>query len=78
MTELIMGLFVLACSAAAFFFGAWSREKDKRSEAEEKVRAHEILQRVESDIANGGDEYVTRILRENSRTVRSDKASDDI
>lgn len=69
MTELTMGLFALACSAAAFFFGAWSREKDKRSEAEEKVRAHEELQRINEDIANGGDVYLSEQLRKHTRDL---------
>ncbi|CAM0055824.1 hypothetical protein VPHF89G1_0047 [Vibrio phage F89 g1] len=66
----ILGGIVLTLSVALYFvYNSWQSERGKRSEAEEKVRAHEILQRVESDIANGGDEYISRILRENTRDL---------
>ena len=66
----ILGGIVLTLSVALYFvYNSWQKEREKRSEVEEKVRAHEILQRVESDIANGGDEYISRILRENTRDL---------
>lgn len=76
--EILFGAFVIVAFTTFSFFMLWLKERGKRKEVEKKVRAHEILQSVESDIANGGDEYISRILRENSRTVRSDKTSDDI
>lgn len=76
--EILFGAFVIVAFTMFSFFMLWLKERGKRKEVEKKVRAHEILQSVESDIANGGDEYISRILRENARAVRSDKASDDI
>ncbi|AZF88568.1 hypothetical protein [Vibrio phage P23] len=76
--EALFGAFVIVAFTMFSFFMLWLKERSKRKEIEEKVRAHELLQQVESDIANGGDEYISRILRENSRPVRSDKSSDDI
>lgn len=78
MIELLLGALLITVCALFSFFNLWRKERSSRKDIEEKVRAHEILQSVESDIANGGDEYISSILRENSRTVRSDKASDDI
>lgn len=78
MIELLMGALLIAGVTALSFFMLWRKERQSAKQAESKVRAHEILQSVESDIANGGDEYISRILRENARAVRSDKASDDI
>lgn len=75
MIELLMGALLVAITAAFSLFVMWRKERDSKHDAEAKVRAHEELQRIESDIANGGDEYVDRILRESSRAVRSDKTS---
>lgn len=75
----ILGGIVLTLSVALYFvYNSWQSERGKRSEAEEKVKAHEALQRIDEDIANGGDEYISRILRDATRTVRSDKTSNDI
>ncbi len=75
----ILGGIVLTLSVALYFvYNSWQSERGKRSEAEEKVKAHEALQRIDEDIANGGDEYISRILRDAIRTVRSDKTSNDI
>lgn len=78
MIELLSGVLLIAVCALFSFFMLWQKERGKRKGVEEKVRAHELLQEVESDIANGGDVYIDRILRENARPVRSDKASNDI
>lgn len=75
----VLGGIVLTLSVALYFvYNSWQSERGKRSEAEEKVKAHEALQRIDEDIANGGDEYISRILRDATRTVRSDKTSNDI
>ncbi|AUR99419.1 TMhelix containing protein [Vibrio phage 1.265.O._10N.286.52.F6] len=75
----ILGGIVLTLSVALYFvYNSWQSERGKRSEAEKKVKAHEALQRIDEDIANGGDEYISRILRDAIRTVRSDKTSNDI
>ena len=54
--------------------GAW-----KRSEAEEKVKAHESLQRIDEDIANGDDVFINEQLREITRKpVRGNNTNNDI
>lgn len=69
MSEL-MGLgIVLIAFTAISFLGLWMQEKSKRKDAEAKVRAHEALQRIESDIANGSDVYVTEQLRKYTRDL---------
>lgn len=78
MIELLSCVLLIAVCALFSFFMLWQKERGKRKGVEEKVRAHKLLQQVESDIANGGDVYIDRILRENARAVRSDKASNDI
>ena len=69
MIEILGGVVLTLIAALYFVYNSWQSERGKRSEAEEKVRPHEILQRVESDIANGSDEYISRILRENTRDL---------
>lgn len=78
MIELLGGIVLTLAVALYFVYNSWQSERNKRSEAEEKVLAHEELQRVDEDIANGGDEYISSILRDATRTVRSDKTSNDI
>lgn len=69
MSEL-MGLgIVLIAFTAISFLSLWMQEKSKRKDAEAKVRAHEELQRVESDVADGGDVYVTEQLRQITRDL---------
>tara|TARA_R110002020_G_scaffold1219_1_gene5916 strand:+ start:179 stop:421 length:243 start_codon:yes stop_codon:yes gene_type:complete len=78
MMELLGGIVLSLLLALYIVFKAWQREAEKRTEAEEKVLAHEALQKIDEDIANGGDDYITDQLREITRPVRSNSASDDI
>ena len=78
MIEILGGVVLTLIAALYFVYNSWQSERGKRSEAEEKVLAHEELQRIDEDIANGGDEYISRILRDAIRPVRSDKTSNDI
>ncbi len=78
MTELLGGIVLSLLLALYIVFKAWQKESEKRTEAEEKVSAHEALQKIDEDIANGGDVYINEQLREITRPVRSDSASDDI
>ena len=78
MTELLGGVVLSLIVALYIVFKAWQREAEKRTEAEEKVLAHEALQKIDEDIANGGDVYVNEQLREITRPVRGNSASDDI
>lgn len=72
MIELLLGVLVIAISALFSFFMLWRGERKSRKDVEAKVRAHEILQQVESDIASGGDEYIADVLRKHTRPVRGD------
>ncbi|AGN51404.1 hypothetical protein VPJG_00040 [Vibrio phage jenny 12G5] len=78
MIEILGGIVLTLIAALYFVYNSWQSERGKRSEAEEKVLAHEALQRINEDIANGGDEYISSILRESIRTVRSDSTGNDI
>ena len=78
MIELLGGVVLSLILALYIVFKAWQRDADKLTEAEEKVLAHEALQKVNNDIANGGDEYINNQLREITRPVRGNSASDDI
>ena len=60
------------------FIMLWKKEAEKRTEAEKKVKAHETLQQIDEDIANGGDVYINEQLREITRHVRGNSTSDDI
>ena len=78
MTELLGGIVLSLLLALYIVFKAWQKEAEKRTEAEEKVSAHEALQKIDEDIANGGDVYINEQLREITRPVRDNSASDDI
>ena len=78
MMELLGGIVLSLLLALYIVFKAWQRETEKRTEAEEKVLAHEALQKIDEDIANGGDDYIADQLREITRDLRSDSTSDDI
>lgn len=69
MIELLMGALLIAGVTALSFFMLWRKERQSAKQAESKVRAHEELQRINEDIANGGDEYISRILREHTRDL---------
>lgn len=69
MIELLLGVLLIAVCALFSFFMLWQKERGKRKGVEEKVRAHELLQEVESDIASGGDVYITEQLRKHTRDL---------
>lgn len=60
------------------FMMLWKKEAEKRTEVERKVKAHEALQKIDDDIADGGDVYINEQLRKITRDLRSDRAGDDI
>ncbi|AUR96166.1 TMhelix containing protein [Vibrio phage 1.216.O._10N.222.55.C12] len=78
MIEILGGIVLTLIAALYFVYNSWQSERSKRSEAEEKVLAHEALQRVNDDIANGDDVFINEQLRQITRPVRSNSASDDI
>ena len=78
MTEILGGIVLSLVLALYIVFKAWQRDVKRLSEAEEKVSAHEALQKIDEDIASGGDVYVNEQLREITRSVRGNSASDDI
>ncbi len=66
----ILGGIVLTLSVALYFvYNSWQSERGKRSEAEEKVKAHEALQRIDEDIAKGGDEEISQQLLKHTRDL---------
>lgn len=67
--EILFGAFVIVALTMFSFFMLWLKERSKRKEIEEKVRAHEAMQNIESDIANGGDAYVSEQLRQITRDL---------
>lgn len=69
MIELLMGAMLIAGVTALSFFMLWRKERQSAKQAERKVRAHELLQQVESDIASGGDEYIAEQLRQVTRDL---------
>lgn len=78
MIELLSGIALSLLLALYVVFKAWQKEAEKRTEAEEKVKAHETLQEIDEDIASGGDVYVNKQLLEITRPVRDNPAGDDI
>ena len=78
MIEILGGIVLTLIAALYFVYNSWQSERNKRSEAEEKVLAHEALQQVDEDIANGDDVFINEQLRQLTRSVRSNSASDDI
>ncbi|AUR83846.1 TMhelix containing protein [Vibrio phage 1.042.O._10N.286.45.B8] len=78
MIEILGGIVLTLIAALYFVYNSWQSERNKRSEAEEKVLAHEALQQVDEDIANGDDVFINEQLRQITRPVRSNNASDDI
>ncbi|AGN34331.1 hypothetical protein VPSG_00012 [Vibrio phage pYD38-B] len=69
MMELMFGVLVIGGFALLSMVVLLFKEREERKELEEKVRAHEELQRIESDIANGGDDYISNVLRKYTRDV---------
>ena len=69
MIKLLMGALLIAGVTALSFFMLWRKERQSAKQAERKVKAHEELQRINEDIANGGDDYVTEQLRKYTRDV---------
>lgn len=67
--EILFGAFVIVAFTTFSFFMLWLNERGKRKKIEEKVRAHEAMQEIESDIANGGDTYISEQLREITRDL---------
>ncbi len=79
MIEILGGVVLTLIAALYFVYNSWQSERGKRSEAEEKVLAHEALQQVDEDIANGDDVFINEQLREITRSsVRGNTPSDDI
>lgn len=76
--KVLSGVVLSLIVALYILFKSWQREIERREEAEEKVLAHEALQKIDEDIANGGDKYISQQLREITRPVRDNSASDDI
>lgn len=69
MIEILCGISLASIAAFCVAFNSWQKEREKRSEAEEKVRAHEELQAIDADIATGGDEYISEQLRKHTRDL---------
>lgn len=69
MIELLAGVLLICVLTGVSFFMLWRKERDKRKAIEKKVRAHELLQEIDDDIANGGDEYVAEQLLKYTRNV---------
>ena len=79
MIEILGGVVLTLIAALYFVYNSWQSERGRRSEAEERVRVHELLQQVDEDIANGDDVFINDQLREITRaSVRSNKTSNDI
>ncbi len=79
MIDILGGVVLTLIAALYFVYNSWQSERGKRSEAEKKVRAHEALQSIDEDIANGDDVYFNDQLREITRaSVRGNTPSDDI
>jgi hypothetical protein len=69
MTELLLGALLIALCALFSFFNLWRKERNSRKDIEEKVRAHEELQRINDDIDNGDDVYLSEQLRKHTRDL---------
>lgn len=69
MIEILGGIVMTLIAALYFVYNSWKSERGKRSEAEKKVRAHEEIQSIDEDIANGGDEYLSEQLLKHTRDL---------
>lgn len=69
MIELLLGALLIAVCALFSFFNLWRKERSSRKDVEEKVRAHEELQRINDDIDNGDDVYLSEQLRKHTRDL---------
>ena len=69
MTELLLGALLITVCALFSFFNLWRKERSSRKDIEEKVRAHEELQRINDDIDNGDDVYLSEQLRKYTRDL---------
>ena len=72
MIELLLGALLITVCALFSFFNLWRKERSSRKDIEEKVRAHEELQRINDDIDNGDDVYLSEQLRKHTRDLWSD------
>jgi biopolymer transport protein ExbD len=69
MTAFIIGV-ILVMFLIILTLTKWlDEEKSKRKLAEQKVKAHEALQRIDEEIDNGGDVYLADQLRELQRDL---------
>lgn len=69
MMELMFGVLVIGSFALLSMVILLFKEREERKDLEDRVRAHEELQRINEDIINGGDSYITEQLRKYQRDV---------
>lgn len=70
MIEILCGISLALIAALCVVFNSWQKEREKRSEVEEKVRALEVKneqitfkQNISNDLDNASDVYLADILR---------------
>ena len=82
MIEVLTGIVLSLILALYIVFKAWQKDAERLTEAEEMVRAHEALQKMDDDIANGGDVFIDSQLLDitRDRDLHGSKrvSSDDI
>ena len=73
MIEILGGIVLTLIAALYFVYNSWQSERNKRSEAEEKVLALEVeneqvkfKQNISSELDSASDVYLANVLRGNS------------